>query len=414
MPVNRVEKKGFPFKFRLIRVIPLFLTFLLVEFYDEWTYSIGGAALPSLRLDLKLTYAQVGLMLGLPQVFKSVLEPAMMVLGDTGLRKKLIAGGGIVVAASCTLIATARVYPALLLGVILNHLAFSAFGTLSQVALMDAIPGRETQSMARWSFAGSLGNLTGPLFLAAGFALALGWRWIFYVEAVIALFLAALVWLKPMRSGLHPVPSIRNGSTAARDLALGLWQAARTPVLLRWIFLGETADLLMDIFISYLPLYLTDIAGFTPAQASLLLSAYLLAALISDAVQIPILERFNGRKVLRFSAAVVIGLYVTWLAAPWAAAKIGLLLMISFGKLGWYSILSGEAYKSYPARPGTVRAVGSAGNLLNGGLVWAVGWAASRAGLAAAMWILLLGPLSLLLFAPAARQKEAERGSSDA
>jgi hypothetical protein len=38
--------------------------------------------------------------------------------------------------------------------------------------------------------------------------------------------------------------------------------------------------------------------------------------------------------------------------------------------------------------------------LLGAGLVWLVGWVANAYGLPVAMWLLLLGPLSLALFVP--------------
>ena len=54
---------------------------------------------------------------------------------------------------------------------------------------MDQNPGRQAQMMARWTAAGSLGNLIGPLLLAGGFALGWGWRWAFAGLAGLALVL---------------------------------------------------------------------------------------------------------------------------------------------------------------------------------------------------------------------------------
>ena len=54
---------------------------------------------------------------------------------------------------------------------------------------MDQNPGRQAQMMARWTAAGSLGNLLGPLLLAGGFALGWGWRWAYAGLAGLALLL---------------------------------------------------------------------------------------------------------------------------------------------------------------------------------------------------------------------------------
>jgi hypothetical protein len=62
--------------------LSLTLVFLLIEFFDELHYGLQTAVLPSLRLDLGLTYAQVGLLLGLPQIIGTLIEPLLMLLGD--------------------------------------------------------------------------------------------------------------------------------------------------------------------------------------------------------------------------------------------------------------------------------------------------------------------------------------------
>jgi len=53
-----------------------------------------------------------------------------------------------------------------------------------------------------------------------------------------------------------------------------------------------------------------------------------------------------------------------------------------------------------PERKGTVLAIVSLAGVFGGLLPWLVGWLAGRMGLQTAMWLLWLGPLSLLLFVP--------------
>jgi predicted MFS family arabinose efflux permease len=161
---------------------------------------------------------------------------------------------------------------------------------------------------------------------------------------------------------------------------------------------------MLDVLTGYLALYFTDVSGFNKAQASLLLSVLMLAGLISNIVLVPLLERVPGRTVVRTSAALVIPLYATWLLVPWAWAKIGLIILIKLVTLGWYEVLQGEAYASAPGRSGTVMAIHSVVGVIGGGIAWLVGWVAAQAGLPAAMWLLLLGPVCLVLFVPRHRQ----------
>ncbi|OGO41633.1 MAG: hypothetical protein A2W36_06740 [Chloroflexi bacterium RBG_16_58_14] len=387
--------------------LSLTLLFLLIEFFDELNYAIEGAVLPVMRVELALSYAQVGLLIGLPHVVSTLIEPAIMLLGDTNLRKRLIIAGGLGVAIAMFLIATAAGFPAILLATVIGFPASGAFVTLSQATLMDLNQGREPQMMARWTVAGSLGNLFGPLFVAAGFALVLGWRWVFAVLAVLALLLTLFVLFphfpaRPSPTFLPGEDSIgaRQRPTVMLTVFANLREALGNAELLRWIVLLQFSDLLLDVFIGYAPLFLTDVVGVTPVQASLLLSVLMLTSLVADVALLPILERFPGRTVVRASAAITAVIYVTWLLVPWPFAKIALMILLRFSTLGWYQVLQGEAYASAPGRSGTVMAIGSVIGLLGGGMAWFVGWVASQAGLPAAMWLLLFGPVFLVLFVP--------------
>lgn len=375
------------------------LIFLCIEFFDELHYGITSAALPNIRADLALSYAQIGLLLGLPHVVGTLVEPVLMLLGDTPLRKRLIIVGGLGLLVSLGLTASARSFPVLLLAFLVSFPASGAFVTLAQATLMDLNHGRESQWMARWTAAGSVGNLLGPLLVSASLALALGWRWLFYGIAGLVLFLVLAVQLIRF-----PAPVIQQGSDeerlSPRGLFNNLWTAVRNRSLLRWVLLLELSDLLLDIFAGYTALYFTDVAGATPAQAASFLTVLMLAGLVADLILIPLLERVPGRSLVRASAALAILVYSAWLLVPWLAAKVILLVLIRFTTIGWYAVLQGEAYASAPGRSGAVMAITSLAGIVSGGLAWLVGWLAGAAGLPAAMWLLLLGPLSLFLFVP--------------
>jgi FSR family fosmidomycin resistance protein-like MFS transporter len=380
--------------------LTLAFIFLLIEFFDEFNYTVEGAALPSIRADLSLTYAQVGLLLGLPHVLGSFIEPVIMLLGDTPWRKRLVIGGGLALAGALATMGSAATFPILLLAMIVTFPASGAFVTLSQVTLIDSQPGREAQMMARWTAAGSLGNLIGPLFLAAGFALGLGWRWMFFVLAILASILTLVVWLRPFPAR-HPRPE-ETGELAVtpRVLLHNLWETVRNPRLLRWLALLELSDLLLDGFTGYVPLYLADNIGLSESQASLVFSLFLLTSLIADLALIPLLERVPGRTIVRLTSAAALALYPALLLAPWLAAKIVLLMTIRFTTLGWYPVLEGEAFASAPGKSGTYKAVSALTGFVSGAIAWFIGWVAGLAGLQVALWLLLVGPVCLLLFVP--------------
>ena len=373
--------------------------FLLIEFFDELNYGVGNAALPALRTDLGLTYVQVGLLLGVPGIINIFIEPVLMLLGDTRFRKHIMLGGGLAIAVSLLAIASTSSFTLALVGFVIAFPASGAFVSLSQATLMDLNPSREPQMMARWTLSGSLANLVGPLVLAAGLALGFGWRWAYIGMAVICLVLVGMTWLRYIP--LPPTPgAFHPASHPGMGLLHGLWEALRNPRLMRWMVLLQSSDLLLDVLTGYLALYFTDVIGLSVAQASVMMSVLMGAGLISNIVLIPLLDRYPGRVLVRLSAGVSAVLYAAWLLAPWLWAKIVLIVLIKLVTLGWYEVLQGEAFGEAPGRSGTVMAINSLIGVLGGGIAFLIGWVAARAGLQAALWILLTGPVSLVLFVP--------------
>src|SRR5688572_1771540 len=94
------------FRLRLARSMGvLTLTLLAIEFLDELVYGAREAAWPLIRDDLGLDYAQIGLLLGLPNFIANFIEPWIGILGDVWRRRVLVLGGGIAFGLALLLIA---------------------------------------------------------------------------------------------------------------------------------------------------------------------------------------------------------------------------------------------------------------------------------------------------------------------
>jgi FSR family fosmidomycin resistance protein-like MFS transporter len=403
---NKLKPRLDALRPRLRAAFPLATIFLLIEFFDELAFTVEGAALPVLRTDLALSYIQIGVLLGAAAVSAGVIEPIIMLLGDTRWRRTLILGGGLAVAATFGAIAMAKGFSPLLIAFALGSPASGAFVTLSQATLMDLNPGRQPEAMARWSLVGSLGNLIGPAALAALLFAGGSWRWAYAGIAVGVLLLVAVLARRAFPTNL---PNHRHSSPTA--LLKGLWQAVTDPKLLRWFGLLELSDLLLDRLTIYLPLYFTDVVGITPAQASLVASLFMLSNLAGDVLTVRLLERIPGRRLVRLSAALAAPLYALWLLAPGVPAKLALLPLLGVSRLGWYPVLQGEAYATRPERSGTVMAVNALAAFGGGAVSAGLGLAAERLGLGGAMWLLLLGPLALLILVPRPRPAAAQRAN---
>lgn len=399
---NSTEQGLCLFKF-LRGILPLSIILILIEFFDELVFSFQGAALPAIRDDLSLSYEQVGMLFAIPALISTFIEPFIMLLGDTRLRKPLILSGGAAFLAALLLTAGSRSLLGVLLAFVISYPASGAFVTLSQATLMDINPGRETQAMARWTLAGSLANFSGPLIVAAGFAFGAGWRWVYWASALVAI---GLIWLVKSRSwpegGVDADARLSHWNVLTSLIASGkeAIKLGRSGTVVRWLLLLQLSDLMLDIFLGYIPLYLADVTGLDNQQMGLVLSALMIINLGSDALLIPLLNRFHPRNIVRVSSIATILFYASWLLLTGPAAQVFLLLIVRFSTFGWYQILQGEAYAAANGRSGAVNALGTLTGLFGAALTWLIGWVASLAGLPTAMWLLMLGPLSLAIFVP--------------
>ena len=395
-------------------LFPITLLFFLIEFYDELHFGVQGAALPALRLDLDLNYDQVGLLIGLPVLTGSILELVVMILGDTSLRKRLMVGGGITLAAATLVIASAQDFAPLLLAHVVLFPASGAFVTLSQATLMDLNPGRQAHMMARWTVFGSLGNLLGPAVMAIFFTLGLSWRLPYALLALIGLLLVFWLALQSFPQRLAVMPDSHDHSKENQgelsdsdpqplklpQVLAGLVPALRNPRLLRWFILLDLSDLMLDIFTGYAALYFTDIVGLNNTRVSLVIGAMMGAGLLSNLALVPLLEHFPGRPLVRAGAVATTVLYILLLALPGVWTKVVLAVLIKMTTLGWYEVLMAEAYAVMPGRSATVAAANSLFGLLGGGLAWLIGVLAERVDLPFAMALMLAGPLALFFFVP--------------
>ncbi len=372
--------------------------FLLIEFLDELAFGATDAAWPLIRTDLRMNYVQIGLALSVPGILASLVEPFLGILGDVWKRRVLILGGGLFFAAACLLTAASGNFIFLLFSFILFYPASGAFVTLSQASLMDSDPSRHEHNMARWTFAGSLGVFAGPILLSGLAFAGLGWRWAFLALAVFAFAVLVPAWRWIPRSPAHLAAVPRFGELWAG--IRGALASLKRGAVLRWLVLLEFSDLMLDVLYGYLALYFVDVVGLTEVKAALAVAVWTGFGLLGDFLLIPLLERVRGLDYLRLSVVLELLLFPAFLLIPNPWAKLVILGLLGLFNSGWYAILQGNLYTAMPGKSGTVMTLLNVSGFFGRLIPFGIGLAAQRFGLGAAMWLLLAGPLALLVGLP--------------
>ncbi|MDD2696270.1 MAG: MFS transporter [Anaerolineales bacterium] len=371
------------------------LLLLAIEFLDELTFGAREAAWPLLRSDLDLSYLQVGALISLPLLASNIIEPLLAILGNTWRRRALILGGGCLFAGVLAAVALSASFLPLLVAFALLAPASGAFVSLSQATLMDIQPERREVNMARWTFAGSLGVLLGPLCLGLASWLGWGWRGLFLAFAILAGGLTVTTWREPFPVVAGQLFPDASALTALRDGLREAWRVMRRRHAARWLVLLQFSDLMLDVLLGFLALYFVEAAQVTPAQASLAVAVWSGAGLLGDFLIIPLLERVPGLRYLRWSVLLELVLFPVFLLAPGFTAKLVVLGLLGLFNAGWYAILQAQLYAALPGRSGTALAASNLAGAVGALLPLGVSLVAQRYNLQAAMWLLLLGPVAL-------------------
>jgi MFS transporter, FSR family, fosmidomycin resistance protein len=378
---------------KILRGSLLFIAVLYgVELLDEFIYGLFGAALPTIKTELSLTYTQVGLLFTLPGLIGVIGEPFIGLLGDTRHRRTLVLGGIMATAIGLALIAGAQQYLPLLLAECIMFMASGAYVNLSQATLIDRDPRRAENTMARWVLMGAIGVTISPLLITVVLSLGGSWRAVFLSTAIVAGGFATLLFKQ--RFDGHAGAEDEVGSP--KQLGRSLLMALRSRTLIKWVILTELADFMLDKLLEVTGLYFHDVAGVSLPAASAAVTVSTIAGLMGSFALVPLLEKINGVRMLRVTAFIVLFAYAALLLIPIVWLKVVLIAVISLSTAGWFVVLRARCYEALPGQSGVVVAVTSLANISSLFVPLLLGGIADALGLQTAMWLLIIGPIALI------------------
>jgi MFS transporter, FSR family, fosmidomycin resistance protein len=368
---------------------------LAVEFTDELLDGTKSAAMPLIQHDLALSYLQVGLLAAVPLFAGSLLELPFGVISGTGTRRhRFILAGGVFFTGAILAAGLAPSFAVLLAALVIFFPASGVFVSLTQSAALDSAPDRRSQLLARWTLAGSAGDLAGPLLVAAVLVLGGTWRVAFAAVAVAA----AASWLAVASTG--PAGDVASGDEGNDAHS---WPGLRAATKIatqagafRWLALLEVSNLLLDVLTAFLALYLVAVVHASPAVAAVGVAVRLGAGLAGDALLVGVLERFDPLRVLRLSVWATGLLFPAFLLVPGLGVKLAVLALLSIATAPWYPVLKAELFRSLHGWSGLAVSLGSAAGLAGGLGPLAVGLLAQRFGLTWALASLCLVPVAML------------------
>jgi FSR family fosmidomycin resistance protein-like MFS transporter len=158
---------------------------------------------------------------------------------------------------------------------------------------------------------------------------------------------------------------------------------------------------MLDVFLGFLALYFVDVARATETQAGITVTVWLALGMLTDFIFIPFIDRQpDSMKFLRRTATLELIAFSVFLLIPGFIPKIIAVIFVNIFNTGWYPILKGSLYSALPGQSASIMAIESVTTPIAKLLPLLVGLLADKFGLGIAIWLLLLGPLALMIGLP--------------
>lgn len=349
---------------------------VLVDLVDELFGFLPFGAADTIRIELGLTFTQMGWLLLAPTA-GGVVGLAAVVAADHVSRRVLSAAGAFAYAGCLGVFAVADTFPPLLAAAFVLGLASDAMVHGAQVALVDVVePARLDTVLARQNTVGYVGDLLGPALLAAVAALGWGWRPAFVIGA-------ALVALYGLWLALLPLPAPADAGSA-REAAAGVWRALRDP----FVWLSGVTLLVLSVFdepyLGFTIAFLGEDRGQSVAVATVVAAGQVVGGLVVSAV-LSVREEGSRRVRLVAGGALTVAGAVALPVVPSIGLQLGAGVAVGAGVgLAWKA-LQATYLSLQPGRAGTVSAVMSGLSLPSMAFPVVAGVLADRSGAGAAM-----------------------------
>ena len=286
---------------RMIGVLSL--TFGVV-FFDRQAMNFLA---PFVQADLGLTNTQVGILASGLALTWAVSGVVFGRLCDRIGRQRLVLITAIIVfSLSSVLSGLASGFVMLLGARLLMGLAEGPVLPISQVIVaLESSPERRGFNMGVMQQFGSniFGTFLAPLVLVA-LATAFGWREAFFIAGIPGLICAFLVWLYLRDPDTKKIAA--NALEEARDEPFPIMQALRyRNILLCMVLSGLSIGWAILNFV-FLPLYFTNVSGFTPTKMSVLMSLLGLSALMASMIVTWLSDRYGRKPVILVVTAMAL------------------------------------------------------------------------------------------------------------
>jgi FSR family fosmidomycin resistance protein-like MFS transporter len=341
---------------------------------NDMMQSLLPAIYPGLKMDLGLSFGQIGLVTLAYQVTASILQPIVGLYADRRPTPLALPGGTLFSLAGLAILSVAHSYALVLLGASLLGVGSSVFHPESSRVARMAAGGRHGLAQSLFQVGGNAGQALGPL--AAALVVVRWGQSSLAVFALLALLSGAVLWNVAAWYRHHGLIRLRAGAKASSADRLPRGHASRgIAILLALIF---SKYVYLASLTSYFTFYLIHRFGVSVQSAQLHLFVFLTAVAVGTVLGGPLGDRFGRKYVIWFSilGALPFTLLLPHVGLFWTGVltvAIGLILASAFPAIVVF------AQELVPGKVGMISGLFFGFSFGMGGLgAAALGWLADR------------------------------------
>lgn len=247
--------------------------FALAHFSHDMALSLLVPLLPFIRADFGLNYLQAGLLVSAYAVTSGFAQLPMGWVADRLGPKRMIAAGLSGVGIATISISLTRDFHQMLpILVIMGLLAGAYHPSVTSYLPLYFPPEKRGRAIGYHLVGGSCGYMLGP-FLGGIIAAVAGWRSVFLILSLPAIFTALLLL---RTTGKEPV---RKEDAGAAGFNLSIWKTLQGIALI--LAVAVVAQLIGGAAVNYVPIYFVDRHSIDPAHAAMWLGLLRFGSVVS-------------------------------------------------------------------------------------------------------------------------------------
>lgn len=287
--------------------------------------------LPFLQTAFGLTYTQVGIIVLMQNLTSSVIQPVFGLITDKVSLPWLVPVSVLLSGFGLAITGYSLNYYFLLLTVVIGGLGVASFHPQASKSAHElSFAGSKGRSMGIFSVGGNAGMAFGSIFMTFLLSLpgSLSNTMYFFIPAGL---LAAVLYLNlsDITPAQVPAASVTDNHAAEKEKDLNYFLLT---ALLLYIFIRSSIHTGLT---TYIPVYYINYLGGSPAFASYLISAFLLAGVLGTFLGGVLSDRIGRKAVIMLSMALALPLlallpYTSGMLTLMLLALIGLILISSF------------------------------------------------------------------------------------